>query len=83
MINFHKANCKFNEAKLNTKFIIIENLFGKPNTVMQAWAKKKYMRAMIYLNIKLHARAENLYNSPVYSLDFYPSTKFFWDQHVT
>jgi hypothetical protein len=36
------------------------------------------MRAKIYLNMKkLHARAENLYNSPVYSLDFYPSTKFF------
>ncbi len=50
----------------------------------QAWAKIIYMRAMIYLNMKkLHARAENLYNSPVYSLDFYPSTKFFWDQHVT
>jgi hypothetical protein len=33
---------------------------------------------MIYLNMKkLHARAENLYNSPVYSLDFYPSTKIF------
>jgi hypothetical protein len=31
---------------------------------------------MIYLNMKkLHARAENLYNSPLYSLDFYPSTK--------
>jgi hypothetical protein len=34
---------------------------------------------MIYLNMKkLHARAENLYNSPVYSLDFYPSTNFFF-----
>ncbi len=33
---------------------------------------------MIYLNMKkLHARAENLYNSLVYSLDFYPSTKIF------
>jgi hypothetical protein len=33
---------------------------------------------MIYLNmIKLHARAENLYSTPPYSLDFYPSTKFF------
>ncbi len=33
---------------------------------------------MINLNMKkLHARAENLYNSPAYSLDFYPSTKFF------
>jgi hypothetical protein len=36
------------------------------------------MRATIYLNMrKLHARAENLYNSPVYSLDFYLSTNFF------
>ncbi len=44
----------------------------------QAWAKIIYMRAMIYLNMKkLHARAENLYNSPVYSLDFYPSMKIF------
>ncbi len=45
---------------------------------MQAWAKIIYMRVMIYLNMKkLHARAENLYNSPVYSLDFDSSTNFF------
>jgi hypothetical protein len=44
----------------------------------QAWAKIIYMRAMIYLNMKkLHDRAEDLYNSPLYSLDFYPSTKYF------
>jgi hypothetical protein len=46
--------------------------------VNQAWAKIICMRAMIYLNMKkLHARAENLYNSFVYSLDFYSSTKIF------
>jgi hypothetical protein len=58
------------------KFLVI--------SLKQAWAKIIYMRAIIYLNMKkLHARAENLYNSPVYSLDFYHSTNFFWDQHVT
>jgi hypothetical protein len=35
---------------------------------------------------KLHARAENLCSSPVYILDFYPSTKTFlgptWDLEI-
>jgi hypothetical protein len=63
----------FDDASKNKIKISTQNYYLK-----QAWAKIIYMRAMIYLNMKkFHARAENLYNSPVYSLDFYSSTKIF------